>query len=388
MPLICSMISIIGGGIAGLSTALALQKQNIPCKVYERSPAYKPVGAGIWLAANAMQVFNSFGIQDDIIKAGNELSSFGLMTKEINRISIPDLQIVKDSYGIATVAIHRARLQEVLLKQLDEGVVQLGYKFEALTKTKAGYSVQFTNGKTAESKFVIGADGIHSKLRMQLFPNAQKRYSGQTCWRGISTPSIPEKYARAGYELWGNQIRFGFSPISNLEVYWFAVAKRPENDIEPTEKYKANLKQLFKDFDPFVLDLIENTAASAISRNNIEDLKPINVWHKEGVLLLGDAAHATTPNMGQGGGQAIEDAYYLGQLIKHHNDITKAFADFRSVRHKKVNAIVNQSYTLGKIAHIKRGKRLRNLAFKLAPSKAVTNNMMALYKLAPLDELL
>ncbi len=382
------MISIIGGGIAGLSAALALQRNNIPCKVYERSPVYKPVGAGIWLAPNAMQVFKAFGIQDDIRQVGNELESFGLMTQKVEAISAPDLQVVKNTFGTSTIAIHRARLQDVLFNQLKPGTVVFDSEFETLNEDENGYQLHFSNGLKVNSKYILGADGIHSKIRHHLFPTAQKRYCGQTCWRGISSPQIPSKYTHSGYELWGDEIRFGFSPISKTEVYWFAVAKRPENDIEPKIKYKENLLQLFKDFDPFILELLQNTPQEKINRNNIEDLKPMKEWHKGGVLLIGDAAHATSPNMGQGGCQAIEDAYYLDQLVARFGKIEDVFKQFRSIRYKKVNAIVNQSFTLGKIAHWKRGQGLRNWIMKQAPKKTITKNMLALYKLEKLENLL
>lgn len=373
-------IAIIGGGITGLTTALALKKLNIACEVFEQAPQLNEVGAGIMMQANAMKVLDWIGIGDEIRSAGVQLDLVAITNQKLVPIRKPNTQFTTDQQGNKITAIHRARLQEILYHSLPEGMVKLGQEYQKHSIEKGKVSIYFPN-KTIEADLLLGADGIHSKVRKQLFPNTSTRYSGQTCWRGISTISLPEKYKTFGIEAWGQHLRFGFIRIADDKVYWFAVANAEKDGKDERSKLKEQLMDTFGIFDDPVFDIIKNTPDEKIIRNDIIDLNRIDRWSFDRVCLLGDAAHATTPNMGQGACQGVEDAYYISNILSKIPDHEKAFEQFEKERRKKVDYIVNTSWQFGKLAHSTIGQPLLKLALKLTPEKTMINQMKELYSI-------
>jgi len=372
--------TIIGAGIGGLTTALAFEQNGIEYQVFERAPIFSKVGAGIWLAPNALQVFDTLRILDDIKQKGNSINSITIAKSDLSTISNTIQSKFEDTFGCGTVAIHRAELLEILAKAIPKEKITLGKAFKSFEQSDTeGLIINFDDDSTTSTDFLIGADGINSKVRTQLFPKSKTRYSGQTCWRGVSGFVLDGENGSRAAELWGNQIRFGFSKISNDKVYWFAVALDNPNQKDEAHLVKEKLLNMYCAFHPLVIDIIEATPGNKILRNDICDLKPMKDWYKGNVCLIGDAAHAATPNLGQGGAQAIEDAYYLTHLIKRKPDQNN-FSKFQQKRKAKVNEIVKQSWATGKIAHLKYGKWFRNQMMKNIPVKLMERKMMELYK--------
>lgn len=376
------MYTIIGGGIGGLTTALAFEKLNIEYQLFERAPALNEVGAGIWLAPNALQVMEWLGTLEAIQESGNVIDRITLARSNLSPLSDTDQDIMKDKFGYSTVAIHRAELQRILFDRVPKHKIVLGKAFEKYEYSKhPNIKLLFSDGTSVETPFLIGADGIHSKIRKQLFPGSKIRFSGQTCWRGIADSTLESDFIHRGMELWGKRIRFGISQVSEKQVYWFAVATSEANGIDNPHTKKQHLLSLFADFHPLVSNLIYHTPTSKIIRNDIWDLQPMLNWYKDNICLLGDAGHATTPNMGQGAAQAIEDAYYLAHSIKAAKDNGSAFKIFQKRRFKKVNNIVNQSWRIGQMAHWKFGRGLRNLMIRSIPAVFTKRKMIELYQI-------
>lgn len=372
--------TIIGAGIGGLTTALSFQKKGIDYEVFEQAPKLNEVGAGIWLAPNALQVLESLGILNEIQTNGNAIDRITIGKSNLEPLSDSKQDVYEEIFGYSTVAIHRARLQKILFDKIPSKKIHLNKGLHSFQELNSGkIKVVFEDKTNIETDFLIGADGINSKVRKQLFPNSKKRYSGQTCWRGIADIQLDDKYKHRGYELWGNQIRFGISRVSEGKVYWFAVVLAKENSKQNRSSTKENLTALFSDFHPLVLTLIKSTSLDKIIKSDINDLKPLNKWYHNNVCLIGDAGHATTPNMGQGGAQAIEDAFYLSNAIKEVEE--NAFELFQKRRKKKVNAIVKQSWNTGKMAHWKYGKRARNFIMQNIPKNIIEKKMIELYEL-------
>lgn len=374
---------IIGGGIAGLTAAIALKKIGVSTTVYEAVPQIKTVGAGIWMATNAMQVFNHLGIAPKIKSAGMPLDKIAIAEPNLKIIQGTDMQNIQRKYGHSITAIHRAKLQKILLEELDASNVQLSKKLQSLEQTSNGITAHFIDGSSAEGDFLIGADGIHSNVRKQFYPDLQYRYSGQTCWRGVAKFDLPPTYEKATIETWGNQVRFGFSAIGGGEVYWFAVKTSPSNIKDDPAKVKEYLYELYSDFAPPIPQLLAATPRENIVKTDMYDFKPIAKWHNGNVCLIGDAAHAMTPNMGQGGGQAVEDAYFLMKSFQANKgkDFSTIFTHFQQKRYKKVKKIVNTSKQIGDIAHIKYGRGLRNFLFRLLPKSLAEKQMEVVYRI-------
>ncbi len=373
-------IAIIGGGISGLTTALALKKLGFDCQVYEKATELNEVGAGIWMQPNAMKVLDWLGIGDEVRSEGQQLQSVELSDQ--NLIPLKKLErshILNEKYNLTT-SIHRARLQKILYSTLPKGTVQLGKSYVSHQIQKSFVKIEFEEG-SASADLLLGADGIHSKVRHQLFPHATTRYSGQTCWRGIAPIALPRNRQSHGHEAWGRQVRFGFAPISEQGVYWFAVAKAPEGEQETPANLKAKLKAMFSSFHPLVQEILDQTPLDKIIRNDISDLKRLQAWSQNRVCLIGDAAHATTPNMGQGGGMGVEDAYYLSNILSKDPDFFQAFTRFEKERRKKVDYIVNTSWQFGKMAHNPVGQQLFKLMLKMTPEAMLKKQVQKMYSI-------
>lgn len=374
------MYVIIGAGIGGLTTALAFEKLNIPYHLYEKAATINAIGAGIWLAPNALKVFEWLGILDQIKLAGNSIDRITIATSTLKTLTDSKQDDAKEQYGYSTVAIHRAELQKVLAKNVPTDKISWGKGLSSYVENKENITLTFLDGTTTKTDYLIAADGINSVIRKQLFPESEIRYSGQTCWRGVTSFSIGEEFNHRGLEMWGKETRFGISRLSKDKISWFAVVKSKPFLTDNRESLKEDLLARYADYTSIVKDLIVNTDINAILRNDIIDLKPIKKWYSNRVCLLGDAGHATTPNMGQGGAQAIEDAYFLSKVIAE-NTTKDAFKEFQKVRYKKVSSIVNQSWLTGKVAHIGFGASIRNMVFKSMPKSMIDKKMHYIYTL-------
>jgi 2-polyprenyl-6-methoxyphenol hydroxylase-like FAD-dependent oxidoreductase len=356
-------VTIIGAGIGGLTTALTLKQRGLNVAVFESSSEIKPVGAGILIAHNAMQVFQKLGIHDKIEKAGNRISHIKITDTQLNDISTTDLTEYEKKYGVHNIAIHRGELQKILANEIGYDKINLSKRLTKIEKAEL-FKLTFEDNSIVESKLIIGADGINSVVRNQFFSESTVRKANQKCWRGICEIELPEKYHNEVNEAWGKGKRFGFVKISDKKVYWFAVinSKNVKTD-------EVNLAEMFKEFHRDILNLILTTNKDQIIVNDIVDLKPINKWQDKNICLIGDAAHATTPNMGQGACQAIEDAYVLGKLLDEGIALEETFEKYEKLRIKKAHKIVNSSWTFGKMAQLENsfGIWFRNKMMKIMP---------------------
>lgn len=363
-----------------MSTALALNKLGIQCEVYEKAEELNEVGAGIWMQPNALKVLDWLGLGGSVRESGSLLDQIDITNAHLVPFKKTAKEVVQDEKGNKIVAIHRAKLQKLLFEALPKGTVNLGCEFASYESKENNVKVSVGN-KEILTDLLIGADGINSKVRENTFPNSSQRYSGQTCWRGISDISLPKEYQNSGIEGWGKKIRFGFSQISENQVYWFAVVKATQNGIDNTDTIKSELEKRYHSFHPLVLEIISNTASEKILRNDITDLNRLDSWHKNKVILIGDAAHATTPNMGQGAGQGIEDAFSLTNILAQNMDIEPSLALFESSRRAKVDYIVNNSWRFGQMAHSIIGQMILKAIVKLTPAKVMKQQMNKLYSI-------
>lgn len=370
-------INIIGAGIGGLTTALTLKQRGLNVTIFESSAEIKPVGAGIILANNAMQVFQKLGIQEKIEKEGNKISFMKITDDQLKPLSVVNLLEYEQKYNVSNIAIHRGELQKILANELGFDNINLSKRLSKIEK-KTLFKLTFEDNSTIESKLVIGADGIRSIVRNQLFEKSTLRNPHQICWRGICEIDLPQKYHNELNEAWGKGKRFGFVKISDKKVYWYALANSKN-----TEASEVNLAEFFSEFHIDILNIIYFTKKDQIITSQIMDLKPIDKWQGENVCLVGDAAHATTPNLGQGACQAIEDAYVLGKLLDSGLEIQNTFAAYENLRRKKAHSIVNTSWAIGKMAHLENsfGIWLRNFAMKNTPKSANKKQMDMIFNL-------
>ncbi|MDN4165869.1 FAD-dependent monooxygenase [Cytophagales bacterium LB-30] len=372
---------IVGGGIAGLSTALALKKIGIEAMVIESAPKIEAVGAGISLAANAMQALKHLGISESVIQAGRQLNAFSIYNPSGKVISRSTTHALDAEFGISNFTTHRAQLHAVLSAQLKPEQILLGKRCQSFLQHTDGYTLHFEDGSQLQAQYLLIADGIRSRLRQQLLPESTLRYAGCASWRGVV--HIPEAMPAEASETWGPQGRFGIVPLANNQVYWFAT-KNANEPRSPLARYtKADLMRNFATYHTPIRQLLEATEENAIIYTDIFDLSPIPRYAFGHALLLGDAAHATTPNMGQGACLAIEDAAILASCLKKTKDVALAFRQFEQKRMARARDIVEQSWRLGQVAQWENSLLvgLRNTAFRLMPQSLSTQQLRKIYSI-------
>ncbi|MTI32097.1 FAD-binding protein [Cytophagales bacterium RKSG123] len=373
--------TIIGAGIGGLTTAIALKQRGIEVEIFEATPKFKRAGSGINLALNAMQIFKRLGVYQEIIKAGSYTGSMKITDRNLQPLSTVQMKNFERKFHVRSVAIHRATLHEILLNQLKGTQIHLNKKVKSIDQSESGINMLFEDGSSHSTWTLIGADGIHSAVRKSIFRNTHTRIAKQICWRGIANTDIPKRYHSELNELWGKGKRFGFVHLNDDEIYWYALANYKTNYKE--EFKDVQLNEFFSDFHPLVGMLIKSTPQHNILTNEITDLKPLTKWHHKNTCLLGDAAHATTPNMGQGACQAIESAYVISKCLSQEEDVEKAFRIFESKRKKNATKVVNTSWKLGKAAHLNNaiGQGLRNFILKSTPEFITQKQSEQLFRL-------
>lgn len=373
-------IDIIGAGIGGLTTAIALEQKGFKIRIFEQAKQIKEVGAGIILANNAMQVYEKLELQKVIDENGNPISSMNITKSNLKPLSKIDLSYFEQKHNTRSIAIHRGKLQQILIDKLKSIEINLDHKLTTIVKNDNGYDLNFENGNQIQSSTVLGADGLNSIVRRNIFPNNSIRNANQICWRGVTEYELPFKYRNELNEAWGKSERFGFVQISENKVYWYALKSFKKNKNE----FSINdLHQYFSSYNPIIKDIINSTQKEQINTAEISDLKPTNIWFKENVCLIGDSAHATTPNMGQGACQAIEDAFVLSECLCKY-EINKAFSEFQKLRLLKAHQVVKASWLIGKMAHLKNPILigLRNQMLRLTPSSVNRKQNEQIFQLA------
>jgi len=362
--------AIVGAGIGGLSLAIAMQRKGFDVTVYENAPSIKPLGAGLALAANAVKAFNEIGISEDVLKAGSILKKVKIKDQHGQILAETDSEKISEKYKtVNNFTIHRADLHEVLLRHFSKASLQLNKGCVDFIQNPTSVKLIFQDGTSSEADYVIASDGVHSVFRKKLLPESLPRYAGYTCWRAvIDNPPSSVNFQETS-ETWGPGARFGIAPLSNGRLYWFACLNAKEND---PVKRAYGVKDLMKHFDKFhepIPEILKNTKDNQLIWNDIIDIKPLKRFAFRNILLMGDAAHATTPNMGQGACLAIEDAAILANIVARSQSVDEAFKTFEQKRIQRTTTIVNNSWQLGRIAQWENRLliSLRNSLLRLTP---------------------
>ncbi|WP_192820675.1 FAD-dependent monooxygenase [Rufibacter sp. LB8] len=361
-------IGIVGGGIAGLTTAIALQKLGLAPTIFDAAPKFEPVGAGLALAANAIKGFQKLGIAEDVMAKGHALDGFHIFDQHGVLINRTDSRAMSAKHGLDNFVIHRANLHQVLLSHIPSENLKPNKKAVNATTTNQGVTLQFQDGTQETFDHVLVADGLNSALRQHLLPASVPRYAGYTCWRGIiDNPGFAAKYAS---ETWGKLGRVGWTPLADNKIYWFACLNAPEKSKELAAWQPKDLENHFKAYHHPIPALFAHTQPAQLLWHDIHDLAPINSYAFGNIVLLGDAAHATTPNMGQGACQAVEDAVVFADELGKDFDFNAAGKRFEKRRLARTHWITNQSRTLGKVAQSSNSLLIpvRNFALRHLPT--------------------
>ncbi len=360
---------IAGCGIGGLTAAHALSRLGHFVVLLEKAPELKPVGAGISLQPNAMQALKRIGLSDTVKSVAWEADFARVLSDTGKQYSSFNFSDYSEKLGFLPMTIYRGDLIRVLHEALDtknteihlnEGVESfehvnpsdqksndLAQRLSGNSQTTHSMIVTTSRGRKIECDAIVGADGIHSQVRNQMFGPSKLNYAGYTCWRGMVTDPQLVNRVDTMTEVWGRAARFGFMKCNQNQVYWFATENRKTRTDDQAD---TQWKSRFKSWIEPIAELIDATPDENIVHNDIVDRKPIFPWGKGAITLLGDAAHAMTPNFGQGGAQAIEDAVVLGLAIeKSEEGVESAFRKYESFRHPRTSSLVKGSRQFGMV---------------------------------------
>jgi len=366
-------VLIIGGGIGGLAAAAALRRAGIEADVYERAPALREVGAGIGLMANGVRALDRIGLGDAVrSKCLARVQGVLRNWKGATLVAALAGELAKRFDGLALV--HRADLLAALASAVDPARLHPDRECLGFEQDERGVTAHFRSGEAAHGDVLIGADGLRSAVRAQLFGNLPPRYAGYTAWRA----AVPFTHSRLLWgESWGRGRRFGIFPMTEGRIYWFATANALEAERDQDGSAKTHLLELFRGWHEPIEALIEVTEAPSILRNDIYDLDPLAAWGRGRVTLLGDAAHPMTPNLGQGACQALEDAVVLAVCLKKSADVASGLADYQRRRIPRVRAVVLQSRQIGQAAQWEHPVLcwLRDAATRATPGSLAARSM-------------
>ncbi len=352
---------VVGGGIGGLTAAVALHRKGWSATVCERARSLEPVGAGMTLAPNALRALDVIGLGRAARALAVIQGSSGIRRSDGTWLVRADLRSMTERYGDPVVIALRAELVSLLAAELPAGWVRTGT--EVLEVVPADGRVRTSDGDLT-ADLVVAADGIHSPVRTALFPDHPgPRYSGTTTWRFVA-PAPAGGFQPA--ETWGRGEVFGIMPLSDGRVYCYASALTPPGVVHPDER--AELMRRFAGWHSPIGELLESVEPEAVLHNDvywIADRLP--AYHAGRVALLGDAAHAMTPNLGQGGCQAIEDAVVLAHEVTRADSPT-ALAAYTAARRPRTEMVVRRSYRTSRIAGLSAPPAVmaRNAALRLA----------------------
>ena len=348
---------IIGGGIAGPALGLFLRRAGVDATIYESYPKPARSGAGLGMGPNGMNVLAALGLAERVVARGTSIREICFRTARGGKLArFPGPSPTK--YGFPTVGMDRQLLYDLLLGALAEQHIPVlyGRRLVAVKQTQRSVEAEFADGSKSEADFLIGADGIHSAVRASVFPDSPKPgYLGLVGVGAIlpasAVPAVTEADRLNFNYSYGRNGFVGFCGGSDGKVMWWSNLPREKpytrEELEqvPTEEVKREMLGLFGDYHPPLPALIE--ATQQMMKVNLFDVQSLPKWSNGRVLLIGDAAHAVSPNSGQGAAMALEDAMYLAKLLKDAEAYEQVFARFEQERKPRVERIVAEGRRRG-----------------------------------------
>jgi len=332
-------ILIVGGGIGGLTLATALRRHGFTPELIELSPVWRTVGAGMAIHPNGLRVLRALGLGAAIERAGTVIGHWDYCDQRGAVLAETDLEALWGDVG-PSIGITREELQRVLVAANADVPTRLGIWITSLGFDDGGVSVALSDGSTATYDLVVGADGIWSTVRQLAVDPTRPVYGGQMVWRSLA-PIRPRGLRKLQFLL-GDGCFFGLCPVGDGQMYGFGSVAGPRT-IDPRERRLSRLRERFARFGDVVQQFL-----GALERDDQVHCSPVHWvaeerWHVGRVVLIGDAAHASLPMMGQGGSLAVEDAYVLAESLRSAATVHGALADYVERRCRRVRWVRQQS---------------------------------------------
>ncbi|MFH5821576.1 FAD-dependent oxidoreductase [Georgenia sp. AZ-5] len=361
---------VVGGGIGGLGAAIALRRAGWHVTVLERSPKPAEIGAGLTLMANGQRALRALGLAEVVHADARPQGGGGIRDPRGRWIARVDGAYLARTVGTAIIGIHRESLHRLLREALPPGAVVPGARVTDVVPGPPASVTYRLDGatRTVGADLVVAADGIRSFVRAALWPgHPGPRYTGTTAWRAVTRR--PWTMDVAAMSTWGAGAEFGIVPLADGRVYWFAAARAPEGRRGTDEL--AEVRARFGGWHGPIPDLLAAARPEDVLRHDLYELaRPLPPCRRGAVVLLGDAAHAMTPHLGQGAAQALEDAVVLGALCTGR-DLEAALSGYDRLRRRRTQAVAAASRWAGRLGPELRGAPLvaaRDAALRALPA--------------------
>jgi 2-polyprenyl-6-methoxyphenol hydroxylase-like FAD-dependent oxidoreductase len=350
-------VVVVGGGIGGLSAANALVRQGIPVAVYEQAPELKEVGAGIQVWVNGMKAAHRLGVADALAAAGGRMEWMHFRSFRGPVIVTSPIGELSRRYGAPNpIMIRRPDLLRCLAAGLPAGTLHLGRVCVGCEQDEGGVTLRFADGSSERGALAVAGDGIGSVVRRSQFGEIAPCFAGYQYLRALIPYEDPAFDRNTFTFTFGPGDRFGSGDVGNGGIYWFAVLLTRRGEQDGPEGRKGELRRRFAGFAGAVRDIVERTPEASILRHDICDLDPLPRWTAGRVALMGDAAHAPTPNLGRGASEAMEDAWKLGERLGSVTSLAdgaqlgRALAAFEAERRPATAVIQRRARKIGKLA--------------------------------------
>ena len=349
-------IAIIGAGMGGLTTGIALKKFGHRVTIYEQAEQILPVGAAISLWSNGVKCLNYLGLTEQVAKLGGQMNDLayidGLNGEVMTQFSLAPLI---EEVGQRPYPVSRAELQNMLMDAFGRQDIQLGKKMVSIEDKGQHVEIGFQDGSTASAALLIGADGTHSMTRQYVLgKQVERRYAGYVNWNGLVEISEDLAPAQQWTTFVGEGKRASLMPVAEHRFYFFFDVPLPAGLENQRSEYKILLKQYFSGWCSQVQCLIDSIDEQKTNRVEIHDIEPFTQFYKGRVVILGDAAHSTTPDIGQGGCQAMEDAVYLARALQINTlGLEDALKRYQNKRNERANELLLRARKRCDVTHMK-----------------------------------
>lgn len=370
-------VLVVGAGMGGLTAAIALRRAGFEVEVFEQAPVIREVGAGLTIQCNAVRALGELGLAEGLAGIGARVTLTELRDWRGRTLVASPFGPIEEEMKAPAYGVHRGDLQRYLLDAFGSEGVHPASRCTGFATREGGVELLIEGGRRVPGDAIVGADGIRSRIRAQLLGDEPPRYSGYTCWRGVTAEQdiVPEGLV---FETWGPGARFGGVGLSGRRFYWFAPVNAPPEGRDEPGKVKSALLERYGSWASPTPRLIEATAEASIFRNDIIDRPPTDTWGEGPVSLLGDAAHPMTPNLGQGACQAIEDAVILGHCMKGATDLALGLRRYEDARRERTRKVVEMAWSLGRMGQWESGaaRWIRDRLISWTPPGMAKKNLM------------
>lgn len=368
-------IAVVGAGIGGLTVAALLQEHGHEVKVFEKNQELSEVGAGIGIGGNVIDKLHNHDLAKGIKNAGQIIDTLAIADNSGTALSK-----IKLKRNTVNLTLERQSLLETIQSYVQPSSIYTGYQVLSIENEANKVTVHFENHEAETFDLCIGADGLHSSVRASVAPNTKVNYQGYTVFRGLVN-DVQLKDTNTATEYWSKQGRVGIVPLLNNKVYWFIAINAKIHNTEYQTYGKPHLQARFNHFPNEVREVLDKQSETGILLHNIYDLKPLKTFVYNRTVLLGDAAHATTPNLGQGAGQAMEDAIVLANCLETY-DFDQALERYDKLRVKHTKKIIKKSRKIGKVAQSTQRLfiKVRNAIAKRIPNSLLARQTKFIYK--------